>query len=258
MKKILVPTDFSDCALNALKQATVIAKKSGAVIDLVHLGMEGNADALNKLNEITKLDFISGIEINKHHFDNVEMKKMFQIEAINNPDLIVMGTHGTTGTKTTLMGSNAANIILSANVPVLVTKEHQTLSLSNVVFASNFDPETEESFKDLQKLIQQEDTTIHLLFVIIPSFFATTAMAEGKMEAFAKKMGIKNYTINVYNDKTIETGIHNFSKKINADLISMETHGRKGLAHFFSGSITEDVVNHADLPVLSMRIKTIN
>lgn len=60
------------------------------------------------------------------------------------------------------------------------------------------------------------------------------------MTTFAKNVGLKNYTVNIYNDRTVEDSIHHFSKKINTDLISMQTHGRSGLAHFFSGSITED------------------
>ncbi|NND11983.1 MAG: universal stress protein, partial [Flavobacteriaceae bacterium] len=38
------------------------------------------------------------------------------------------------------------------------------------------------------------------------------------------------------------------------DLISVPTHGRKGLAHFFEGSITEDIANHSKLPVMTFKI----
>ena len=55
-------------------------------------------------------------------------------------------------------------------------------------------------------------------------------------------------------DSTVE-GIHEAAKRINADLIAMETHGRTGLSRFFYGSQTESVVNHADIPVLTVRIQ---
>jgi nucleotide-binding universal stress UspA family protein len=42
---------------------------------------------------------------------------------------------------------------------------------------------------------------------------------------------------------------------VDADLISLSTHGRKGLVHLINGSLAEDVANHAERPVLSIRIK---
>ncbi|MCF6224172.1 MAG: universal stress protein [Flavobacteriaceae bacterium] len=256
MKRILVPTDFSECALNALKQAAEIARKSGASIDLVHAALTDElTNHQEKFDNISSSNFLEGVALKEHFLSGVEIKQILENESLKNPDLIIMGTHGTSNWKEDAMGSNAANIILSANVPVLVIKTNQTVHLKNVVFASSFNSETIHSFGELKKFIQQKDTTIHLLFVIIPSFFTTTDAAESKMETFAKNVGLENYSVNIYNDKTVEDGIHHFSKKIKADLIAMETHGRSGLAHFFSGSITEDVVNHAKLPVLSTRIR---
>ncbi|HAI20102.1 MAG TPA: universal stress protein, partial [Xanthomarina gelatinilytica] len=43
----------------------------------------------------------------------------------------------------------------------------------------------------------------------------------------------------------------NFSNVIGADLIAVATHGRKGIAHFFEGSISEDIANHSTLPVMT-------
>lgn len=256
MKRILVPTDFSACALDALKVAAKLATQTGATIDLVHIDKNSSDEKMKQLEELTHLDFLKDVTTDKHVLAN--SNHLVELNLAKKTDLIVMGTHGTTNWKEDAKGSNAAQIILSAKVPVLVTKVGQQLNLNDIVFASSFDAESEKPFQILKSLLQLPNSTLHLLFVIQPSFFSTTAAAEGKMEEFAKKMKLENYTINVYNDKTVEDGIHNFSKKINADLITMETHGRSGLAHFFSGSIAEDVVNHAELPVLCIRIKTVN
>ena len=55
-------------------------------------------------------------------------------------------------------------------------------------------------------------------------------------------------------DYTVEEGVLSCANKMGADLIIMPTHGRKGLAHFFEGSIGEDVANHATLPVMTFKI----
>ena len=58
----------------------------------------------------------------------------------------------------------------------------------------------------------------------------------------------------IYNDTSVEKGILNFANEINANLIGMGTHGRKGISHFFNGSISEDLVNHANMPVMTFKI----
>ena len=60
--------------------------------------------------------------------------------------------------------------------------------------------------------------------------------------------------ISTYNAYTVEEGVYGYSTLINADAIAMPTHGRRGLAHFFSGSISEDLVNHSKLPVVTFKM----
>ena len=71
---------------------------------------------------------------------------------------------------------------------------------------------------------------------------------------FIKEFNYPNYSLHIYNDVNVENGVLNFANHVNADLIGMSTHGRKGLAHFFNGSISEDLVNHAVRPVVTFKI----
>ena len=74
------------------------------------------------------------------------------------------------------------------------------------------------------------------------------------MEKFVNSFDIKNYSINIFNDANIEKGALNFTKFINADAIGIGTHGRKGLAHFFNGSVSEDLVNHSKFPIVTFKL----
>ncbi len=74
------------------------------------------------------------------------------------------------------------------------------------------------------------------------------------MDEFLKDVHTTNITTHIYNDVNVEKGILHFAKGIEADIIGMSTHGRKGLAHFFNGSISEDLVNHAKRPVITFKI----
>ncbi|MDH5597867.1 MAG: universal stress protein, partial [Cyclobacteriaceae bacterium] len=66
-----------------------------------------------------------------------------------------------------------------------------------------------------------------------------------------------NYTVNVYNAAYEDEGVIHFAEKIKADMIALGTHGRTGLQHLISGSIAEDIVNHAQRPIWTLCIKKI-
>ena len=67
------------------------------------------------------------------------------------------------------------------------------------------------------------------------------------LEEFAAHYKLSNYNVHFRNYRNEEEGITDFSNEV--DLIAMATHARKGLAHLFNGSITENVVNHIECPV---------
>jgi nucleotide-binding universal stress UspA family protein len=100
--------------------------------------------------------------------------------------------------------------------------------------------------KDLQRFFK---ATLHIVKVNTPGNFSQDVVMEQKLKDFASKGGLRNYTINIFNDVDEETGIVNFAHKIKAGMIAMGTRGRKGLVHAISGSLAENVVNHVDSPI---------
>ncbi len=67
-----------------------------------------------------------------------------------------------------------------------------------------------------------------------------------------RAMGLQVRTQIAYEGAVYLT-ILNTAKELDADLIAMSTHGRSGLARLVMGSVADDVVRHADLPVLLVR-----
>jgi nucleotide-binding universal stress UspA family protein len=274
MKKILVPTDFSVQAQYALIVAAQLAKKHHCEIYLLHM-LElpfNEVDALSshselpeamffmklarkRFDEVAEKPFLKGIKVHetvKFHqaFDGImDTCKEFKI------DLIVMGSHGASGFKEMFIGSNTEKVVRTSDVPVLVIKNHhKKFKVDNFVYASDFSDENKSPFKKAVRFAKLFNATIHLLMVNTPNKFFTTDEADSRIQTFVKGMQFKNYTINIYNDYTIEKGILNFAHHIDAGLIGMSTHGRKGIAHFFNGSISEDLVNHANRPVITFKI----
>lgn len=274
MKKILVPTDFSKTAENALKVAAQIAKKNEGEIILLHLLEIPNqgGDAINKSHEIPELMLFKKLIINKledlmdHQcLEGLKVSEVIQFEKtfdgimnvskINQVDLIVMGSHGATGLKEIFVGSNAEKVVRNSEIPVLVIKnESEDFEINNLVFASDFTEEVYKSFKNVVTFANNFNAKLNLVTINTPNNFKSTIEINDIMEKFIAKYELKNYSLNIFNDNNIEEGILNFAKYINAEAIAIGTHGRKGLAHFFNNSISEDLVNHSTLPIITFKI----
>jgi nucleotide-binding universal stress UspA family protein len=100
---------------------------------------------------------------------------------------------------------------------------------------------------------------MHLVYVNLPAErFRSTPQMEEKAREFllsADSGDFENLNNVVYRDAyTAEDGIFSYSNQINADLIAVSTHGRRGLSHFFFGSVGEDIANHSDIPVITFKI----
>ena len=81
----------------------------------------------------------------------------------------------------------------------------------------------------------------------------STADAYQKISNFMNE-AVSGMEVDIYNDYSVERGVLNYSEKIGADLIGIPTHGRKGISHFFMGSIGEDITNHSPIPVITFKI----
>ncbi|HLZ17675.1 MAG TPA: universal stress protein, partial [Cyclobacteriaceae bacterium] len=174
----------------------------------------------------------------------------------NKVDLVVMGTKGFTKIDEMIIGANTEKVVRHSHCPVLtVQKKPATTDFKNIVYATALSSD-EEVFSRIVKRTQQiYGSTIHLVRINTPADFQRDRVVKDAMFRFAKKLGLKNYTINVYNDLSEEEGIIYFADSIDADLIAMATHGRTGFALVMAGSIAEDVVGHSKRPVLTFVVK---
>lgn len=274
MKRILVPTDFSEHAEYALKVAAQIAKKNDSEIFLIHmleLPTAGN-DAITSAHEIPELMLFKNAAIAKlddlmsaSYLQGVQISKIIQFEMAfdgilksgeeHNVDLVVMGSHGASGFQEMFIGSNTEKVVRNSEVPVLVIKnEDNDFSADNFVFASDFAEETKKPFEKVLSFAKKFNSHLHLVNINTPNNFKSTRVAQKIMDEFTESVDYKNVSTYIYNDINVEKGILHFAKSIDADIIGMCTHGRKGLSHFFNGSISEDLVNHAKRPVVTFKI----
>jgi nucleotide-binding universal stress UspA family protein len=278
MKKILVPTDFSDNSLHALKVAAKLAHKYNAKLYLLHmLGIsqtiigrdetnEG-AEAIyymklvkRRFEELRSKDFMQGIEAEELVQNYKIFSEVNNVAHENGIDLVVMGSHGTGMVNDFFVGSNTEKVVRTSDFPVLVIKkERPDFKMEKVVFACDFDKENIHAYRKAMHLFKKFESDVHLLYVNLPNqnFLNTPEMEERVREFIseADEGDLSNMDkVTYYSGYTIENGIYNFSQKIEADIIAIPTHGRRGLSHFFMGSIGEDLANRSELPVLTFKI----
>ncbi|WP_046743153.1 universal stress protein [Kordia zhangzhouensis] len=277
MKKIIVPVDFSKHSEYALEAAAMLARKNGAEILALHMLELSNAIiseddnskqaeavfylklAEQKFTEFLDRPFLEDVSVTpivKHFKVFSEVNEIAQDHSV---DLIVMGSHGSSGIKELFIGSNTEKVVRHSEIPVLVIKNRpESANFEKVVFACDFSREAIRPYINASKVFQELGASLHLVYVNLPgTSFQSSAEMEKKVVDFLTVAdgNIDNLEkVHYINDYSIEKGVLNFANSISANLIAVATHGRTGLAHFFEGSISEDIANHATLPVMTFKI----
>jgi nucleotide-binding universal stress UspA family protein len=277
MKKILVPCDFSTQSTEAFKVALELASESKAQIILLHIlpippvysgsgeplvfHSTGNAsieeDAKKRLtkmiaNAASKFikasadvvygEFVSSVK------NEIESKKI---------DLVIMGTSGTSGFSEVFIGSNTEKVVRFSTVPVLAVRRSFALkSIKKILVPSTLELNQARFINSLKELQDFFGARLHILLVNTPIHFRTDAEAKESLREFAMYYNLKNYKIHFRNYTREEDGIIDFAYSEGMDLIAMATHARKGLAHLFNISITENVVNHIQSPIWTYCLKS--
>jgi nucleotide-binding universal stress UspA family protein len=276
MKKILVPTDFSEEAETALKVAAQIAKKFDSEIFLLHMlelplelidpsSPRNSGDlpeaiffmklAHQRFNEVMRKDYLKGIKVHETVEFHEAFEGIMEISKKHDCDVIIMGSSGVDGLKELFIGSNTEKVVRHSEIPVLVIKnEIPIFEVKNFVFATDLDPETIPTFKQAIDFAHKLNSKVELVMVNTPGKFITTRDIDLRLETYSEGINNDEFHFSVYNDVSIETGILNYAQKINADLIGISTHGRQGIAHFINGSLSEDLVNHSRTPIVTFKI----
>ena len=277
MKRIIVPIDFSEQSEFALEAAANLAQKYGSELIVLHMLELSNAilttngTAINdeavfylklaeqKFEAFLDKPYLEGVKVTPivKHFK--VFSEVNEVADEHQANLIVMGSQGASGVKEALIGSNTEKVVRNSDIPVLVIKHNPILlDFENAVFASDFSDDAVKPYINAKVTFDKLGAKMHLVYVNSPDGnFRSSAEIDKKVSLFLKKADgdLSNISkVNVVSDYSIEKGILNFASIIGADLIAVATHGRKGLAHFFEGSISEDIANHSTLPVMTFKI----
>ncbi len=273
MNTIVVPVDFSKYSEYALEVAANIAKRFKAKLILFHMiGVSGSVLAKSELEEqeevkyylklareklATFLDqpYLKGVAIETIIQNLKDFTEVAAVAQERQADLIVMGSHGTSGLNPFFVGSNTEKVVRTSETPTLVIKSKRTnFDTSTIVFANDLQPEYVLAYKKVEDFARLFNADLKSVYInTVGSGFRSDSQIQEDIARFVTALG-KEVPVVIYNDYNIELGIYNYAKSISANLVALPTHGRRGLAHFFMGSIGEKMANTATLPVLTIKI----
>jgi len=273
MKNIIVPVDFSKQSEIALKFAAEIAKNNDSELYVLHMlelspaimsdsGYIPNEQLVHLIKATEQrfttflnkpyLEDINVIPIVKHYKVLAEVN---EIAEKHNADLIVMGSHGTDGLEELFIGSNTERVVRHSTIPVMVVKkELHDYKIDRFVFACDFREENIPAVKKALNFANVLGAAFKMVYINTPGdAFLSNEDAYQQISRFLNIARL-SFEVDIYNDYTVEKGVLNYAETSAADLIGIPTHGRKGLSHFFMGSIGEDIANHSKTPVVTFKI----
>ncbi len=270
MKEILVPTDFSEQAEGALRFAQQAAQSLGAEICLFHtinmphlfssfyldnttaaqITKQARESTLEEMELLKKKYSYGAINIKTKVFIGSVIEGIEDYLAENEPEMIVMGTNGASGIREMFIGSNCEKVVRIANCPVFSLPNHQSFKgIRDIVIPTDMVDISEHYFEELLKIHNMFNATLHFVWINTPHVIENEEIAKARLQSYVDHIGITDYTISIRRDIMADAGILRFTDEIGADLIAMATHGNRGIAHLFSGSLAEDIVNHSLIPV---------
>lgn len=277
IKKILLPTDFSDTANNALRQAILMSKLAGAELKLLYviepeMNFGGTIPIpqneyyyerlkitlLDKLSKIaSEIETENGIKVTcETRFDSV-YKQICSVALDESFDLIIMGTHGNSGVSEFFIGSNASKVIANAECPVITIQQKAAVSGFKTIIL----PIRAEIYSR-----QKVDYVVELAKLYTATVFITGyANKDDEDEQFKVKQyvnQVENYLLrlNINHNSTNIVG-DNFTKdlillaqKNNADLIAVMNETSFSFDHLIKGPFAKQFVNHSPVPILSVPV----
>lgn len=281
IRRILIPTDFSDTANLALEHAVKMARLLDSEIILLHVvstfafrvnlpevdvdesqntRLSGAIGAkLNRIAEEIRAN--AGVKITTIVTAGRIREEVVRIADEMDADIIILGTHGVSGLREFFMGSNAFRIVSEAGCPVLSVQDSgQSVGFHEIVVPIDNSFHSREKLGLAVKIARLYDAQLHICGLRShdhedEEINAKFRMKMKQVEDFLKEKEVR-YTTTTLFCTNIAKATMDFAAEKNADLIVIMNEQEINTTGFFMGPYAQQVVNHSRIPVLSIRPTT--
>ena len=268
MKTIIVPLDLSDESLNGLNLAMMMATKTGANILLVHVIGKNTGDyykqmenenqlaqtkfegILRKYKEKVKLNFTLSYIIKEGKI----FKEIADLADKHEEALTVLSTHGASGFEELFIGGNAYKITSRSKNPVITVRRSKIPSnIDNIVMPLDMTFQTREKVPYTVEFAKIFGSKIHLLTIRLSNLKSIEKKLHQYAEQVASYLDIHKvpYTVEHLHGGNLTDLTLEYSRSIDADLISIMTEQEKSASNLLLGNFAHQMINKAYIPVLS-------
>lgn len=295
IKKILVPTDFSDTACAAVAQALFLTAKYDAELTILHARLIFDDDPTELPEKLSSLKNEEK-DVEQHILERMrnrtanhshlkirhEIIRGYSAPSailgyLNNHDfdLVVIGTHGRTGLEHILIGSVAEKVVRYARCPVLTvrSKEYVKEKFNKILVPFDFSEHSVLALNIAAEMIDDPKGEIHLLYAVDqevhPALYAwgMKSVLEAIPDLVEKVQTRMDEHIAAIPElkgkkmvKVVREGkphkeISAYVDEIKPDVVVIGTHGLVGLERFLLGSTSERVIRLVKQPVLTVKLK---
>ena len=274
INKILIPIDFSETSIRAIKHGAAIARSFNSEIILLNVQKKGDlmdvvmpALKVNDTRVILNFleDKLEQLAKKAREEDKVNITTKVLLGSIPSEisnfaeecgaGLIIMGTHGSDSTNDFLLGSNSYRVLTNSEIPVMTVRTETGRSgYSNILLPIDSSEHSRQKVNSAIKIADKFGAKLHVLGILGKH----EENYEYKLNVILpqiKKMASKKHILCTLEidrasnraEKTLE-----YAEKINADLIIIMSDEKSGLESLILGSYAHQLINHAKIPVLSI------
>ncbi|MEA1785189.1 universal stress protein [Arenibacter sp. GZD96] len=274
IKKIILPTDFSENALNAIRYALQLYKNDSCMFFLLHTytpaiyqaeyvvhspGQIGLGDP-RQMQVEAQLVALQGQlvqEFNnpKHTFVRHAAFNVFVgevLETIKNEavELVIMGTKGATGAKEILFGTNTVHLIQKAKVPIIAVPRMEEYTLpKNILFPTDYEVSYQKTaLQEFLQIAQANNAKIHVLHMTSPKGLTAVQQANKANLEFILEPYISQFHDDP--DETVIGGINAFLSKNKMDMLVMLQNKHTFLEKLFIEPTIKKIGFHVHIPFM--------
>ncbi|MBX3164427.1 MAG: universal stress protein [Bacteroidetes bacterium] len=276
--KILIPVDFSETSLLAIKHGAYIAQQNNAQLHLLHV--------VNS-NFVSQDIFIPLVSINQNEIeakaaeklrqlaDDVKNEYKLQVEhgiAVGSPafeishyakenhiNLIVMGTHGYSPIEELVIGSVALKVITKSDCPVMAMSSAATHSgYKKILIPLDDTVNSRQKVNYALQMAKKFNASVYAFGMLTGG----ESFDEGAMNLVLHQIAELAAEYGVEYHKHLQTDVKNrakatveYSNKIGADLVIIMTDQDSELSGFFLGPYSQQIIHLSEVPVIAIKPK---
>ena len=274
MKNVLVPTDFSNNAMHAIRFTMELCRKQNSKVVLFHsfiipvyatdIPVFPQADEeLRKVSEEAIQKLINqlkaenpGIEIESLVTQGYAEDEIVEAAASKQADLIIMGTQGASGLREALVGTITASVMEKATCPVIAVPEGASVAaFSKIVYATSYaegDFQHVEEIIDFARPFNAEVVILHISSGEIEATYEYESIERFK-ERIAEDSKYDKISFHLLENKSVYEGLNKYLDEVNADLVAMTMHKRSFVQKMFNRSITRKMAYHTHIPLIAFK-----